>query len=217
MACGHPRACAIEYDMCTHERHDNLPPVPECTACEREAAAVEAAREECALVAESEPPVWSLCCGSEASLLHTRGIAKKIRALNVTGALDRLRVEIREQTLEECAKYGLAKAGELGQGTFARMLKEHDDRLIAGAYLAAQRECAIVRDSTVKCIDPCTEDWIAQRIGMLTPADARRALSRAVNEARLEGLRCGEGLREPLRTRCRKRAIAELKAALEKP
>src|SRR2546427_525944 len=32
---------------------------------------------------------------------------------------------------------------------------------------AAIRECAIVRDSPINCVDPCTEDWIAQRIGML--------------------------------------------------
>jgi hypothetical protein len=28
-------------------------------------------------------------------------------------------------------------------------------------------ECHIVRNSAIKCVDPCTEDWIAQRIGMI--------------------------------------------------
>ena len=37
---------------------------------------------------------------------------------------------------------------------------------------AAIRECAIVSDSPINCVDPCTEDWIAQRIGMLPTSKA---------------------------------------------
>jgi hypothetical protein len=31
------------------------------------------------------------------------------------------------------------------------------------------QECAIVRDSPLRCVEPCTEDWIARRMQMLSP------------------------------------------------